>query len=89
MSFNITLQVCASEPNRVTKELTLITTLSGTLKSETSIINPVLLIEGDLTSFINCNYLTIPIFGRSYFVTDIRSIRSNLVEVTAHVDVLS
>lgn len=89
MSFNITLQTNASEKNKLTKDITDLTTLTGTLKNGTSIIDPVISFEGDLTSFVNCNYMTIPTFGRSYFVNDIRSIRNNVYEISAHVDVLS
>lgn len=89
MSFDITLQTNASEKNKLTKDITDIATLSGTLKNGTSIIDPVISFEGDLSSFVNCNYMTIPTFGRSYFVNDIRSIRNNVYEISAHVDVLS
>lgn len=89
MSFNITLQINASEKNKLTKDITDLATLSGTLKNGTSIIDPVISFEGDLSSFVNCNYMSIPTFGRSYFVNDIRSIRNNVYEISAHVDVLS
>lgn len=89
MAFQVLLQTNNSEKNKLDKDLATISTISGTLKNETSIIDPVILIEVDLTNLINCNYITIPVFGRSYFVTNIRSIRRNLVEVSAHVDVLS
>lgn len=89
MSFDITLQINASEKNKLTKDITDLATLSGTLKNGTSIIDPVITFEGDLTSFVNCNYMSIPTFGRSYFVNDIRSIRNNIYEISAHVDVLS
>ena len=89
MAFNIVLQTNNSEPNRVTKSVSDIMTLSGVLKEETSIIDPVIKIECDLATVTGCNYLSIPSFGRSYFVTNIRSIRSGLVEFSCHVDVLS
>lgn len=89
MSFQILLQVNNSEKNRLDKDVATISTLNGVLKNETSIINPIILVEGDLSSYVNCNYMQIPVFGRSYFVSNIRSIRRNLFEITAHVDVLS
>lgn len=89
MAFQVLLQTNNSEKNKLDKDLATISTISGTLKNETSIIDPIILIEVDLTNLVNCNYMTIPAFGRSYFVTNIRSIRRNLVEVSAHVDVLS
>lgn len=89
MAFNIVLQKNNSENNRVTKSVDTILTVSGVLKEETSIIDPVIKIECDLAAVTGCNYLSIPAFGRSYFVNDIRSIRNGLVEFSCHVDVLS
>lgn len=89
MSFNISLQINKSEREKLSKSVTDIITVSGELKAETSIIDPVIMIECDLNAVINCNYMTIPSFGRSYFVNNIRSIRSGLVEFSCHVDVLS
>lgn len=89
MPFQVLLQTNNSEKNKLDKDLATISTISGTLKNETSIVDPVILIEADLTTLVSCNYITIPVFARSYFITNIRSIRKNLVEVSAHVDVLS
>lgn len=89
MSFNISLQRNNSERNRVTKDVENIMTVSGELKTETSVVDPVILIECDLSTVTVCNYVSIPTFGRSYFVNNIRSIRSGLVEFSCHVDVLS
>lgn len=87
--FDISFYVNSSEKNKVDKTLTLITTVSGVLKESTSIIDPVIGIEGDLSAFTGCNYMTIEAFGRSYFVNNIRSIGNGLIEISAHVDVLS
>lgn len=89
MSFSIILQRNNSEKNKVDKTLTTIATMTGTLKNETSIIDPVIFFEASLSDLKNCNYCTISEFGRSYFVNNIRSIRNGLVELTCHVDVLS
>ena len=89
MAFSIVLQRNNSEKNRVTKNVTDLLTVSGVLKQETSIINPVIVIACDLSSIVSCNYLTIDTFSRSYFVNDITSIRNGLVEFSCHVDVLS
>lgn len=89
MSFSIVLQRNASENNKVDKTLTTITTMTGTLKNETSIIDPVIMFEASLSDLKNCNYCTISNFGRSYFVNNIRSVRNGLVELSCHVDVLS
>lgn len=89
MAFNIVLQTNNSEPNRVTKQVSNIMTVSGVLKEDTSIIDPIIKIECNLSSVTGCNYLSIPSFGRSYFVNNIKSIRHGLVEFSCHVDVLS
>ena len=89
MAFNITLQINSSEKNKLDKEITDIATVSGVLKEDTSIIDPVVKIECDLSNYVNCNYITIPEFGRKYFVNNIRSVRNGLVEFSCHVDVLS
>lgn len=89
MSFSILLQRNTSELNKLDKTLTTISTLTGTLKTETSIIDPVIIVEGALSDLKTCNYCTIPEFGRSYFVNNIKSIRNNLIELTCHVDVVS
>lgn len=89
MAFDIILQRNNSERNRITKDISDILTVSGELKTETSIIDPVIVIECDLSAVVECNYISISAFGRSYFVNNIRSIRSNLVEFSCHVDVLS
>ena len=88
MAFDILLQKNNSEDNKVTKDLTLIATLNGVLKSETSLLDPTFIIEAELSTVAGCNYLTVADFGRSYFIKDIRSLRNNLVEIRCHVDVL-
>lgn len=85
----IKLQRNNSEKNRLDKDIADISELSGTLRESTSIIDPVIVIEGDLASYVNCNYMTIPDFNRSYFVTNIRSVSNSLFEISAHVDVLT
>lgn len=89
MSFDIVLMRNNSEKNRLTKDTETIMTVSGFLREGTSIIDPVIKIECDISDVVGCNYLSIPIFGRKYFVNDIRSIRNRLFEFSCHVDVLS
>ena len=76
-----------SEVEKLVKDLITLQTLEGTLRESTSILNPTIKIEG-LTDIEKINYMYIPEFGRYYFVNDIRSIRNNLFEISAHVDVL-
>lgn len=89
MSFNITLQKFSGEKIALDKTTTDLITVSGVLREETSIVNPVIRIAGDLSNYVKADYMTIPVFGRSYFITDIRSVRDGLFEVSGHCDVLS
>lgn len=86
---NVIIQQNLSEKNRVTKTIQNIAQLEGTLRKETDIINPVIQIQGNITQVINANYLTIPEFGREYFITDIKSVNAQLYEISAHCDVLA
>lgn len=90
MSFSIILQNNSSPANKIGKELANVKTLSGTLKHETSVIDPTIIIESNSLDEIvsNINYMTISSFGRSYFINKITSIRNNVWEISAHVDVL-
>lgn len=89
MAFDIILYENASEDNRVTKALSERLTLSGTLKENTSIINPAILVQASMAVITQCNYFYIPAFGRYYFLRDVISRTANLVEIQGHVDVLS
>ena len=89
MSFQIKLQINNSEKNAFTKSITDIVTLTGALRNESSIIDPTIIIEYDISNLTSCNYATIETFGRKYFVNNIKSIRNNLLELTLHCDVLS
>lgn len=88
MSFTINLQINSSPLEQLDKNISTVVSLSGTLKEDTSIINPVIKIQGDLSSIASCNYMTIPRFNRSYIITDIRSITNNIIEISGRVDVL-
>lgn len=85
----ITLYNNSSEPNKISKHLTPISmALSGSLRNESEIVNPVVLIEGDISSLQNANYARIDSFGRYYYITEMKSIRNNIVELHLHTDVL-
>jgi hypothetical protein len=88
MSFNISLGINSSEDNRINKSVSYSKTLTGNLKDQTSIIDPVILIECSLDDIVNCNYCNIPQFNRKYFIKDITSVRNGLCQITCHVDVL-
>lgn len=89
MAFDVIVQRNESETIKFDKSLVTIGTFTGTLKEETSIIDPVIMLQASLASLKEANYVTISDFGRSYFITNITSYRNNLVQLECHVDVLS
>lgn len=78
-----------SEKIALDKDVTTLLTLTGTLRDSSSIVNPTIRIEGDISNVTGANYMTIPEFGRSYFITEIVSLRNGLYEISGHCDVLS
>lgn len=87
MSFSIDLMYNASDVNVLTKSTSILGTYTGTLKDKTSILSPVILLEGTIPT--NCNYMYISTFGRYYFIDDVVSVGNNVFQVSAHVDVLT
>lgn len=89
MSFNISFGVNNSPTNKINKSVSISQTISGTLKAGTSVIDPVILIAGDASTFSTYNYMQIDTFnGRKYFITDIRTQANGILEISGHVDVL-
>ena len=86
----INLFRCTAENERVDKTsfITSRFVMNGTLRSESSIINPVITIEKSNPAIQHYNYMYIPEFKRWYYINDIVSVRNNLWEIHAHVDVL-
>ena len=79
-------------------QLTLYMQLTGTLREESSIVNPVIMIElptetdlSDNPTYLEgtkFNYAYIPEFQRYYFVTEVVSVKMHLWRIHLHVDVL-
>ena len=85
----IHIQQTTSEKNKIGKSISNLYTASGALREGTSIINPVIMISGaNVPTLKNANYMHIPDFNRYYFITDIKSVRNGLIEISGHVDVL-
>lgn len=75
-----------SEKNKINKNLTGEVEYSGTLRDETSVINPVVLLHAENPSLYN--YAYIPQFHRYYYIRDISSVRDGLWRIVLSVDVL-
>ena len=93
--FNVALYNNKSEKNRVNKAsfLTLIDTVSGAFRGETTLTDVEIDIEYNIVdnnygSLLPINYIYIPIFRRFYFVDEIEFVRKNLITLKCSVDVL-
>lgn len=84
----LTLYANSSEFAALDKVLTQVASMTGTLREETSIIDPVVTVEGLEPYIAQVNYAYIPEFGRYYFINNIESVRTNLWRISMHVDVL-
>ena len=86
----ISLFTCTAENHRVDKSNYINNrfNLDGTLRNESSVIDPVILIEKTNPAKYHYNYMYIDEFKRWYYINDIISIRNDIWEIHAHVDVL-
>lgn len=80
------LSYTSNENHAITKTLNSIVSISGTLRDDSSIINPIILLEGE--SFSTYNYAYIPEFFRYYFIDEIVNFRNNLWMLRLKIDVL-
>lgn len=83
---DIILHVNSSERQAINKSLDSGTTLTGSLRNESSVINPSFIIEHENPS--GFNYCYISDFGRYYFITNITAIRTGIWKIDCGVDVL-
>ena len=88
MSMTITFGTTSSPKNALTKTYTSSVSLTGNLKDDTSVVDPIIVVNASLSTLAGCNYMYIATFGRYYFITDIVSKGASLVEVHGHCDVL-
>ena len=82
----IILYTTGSERHALRKVLENELDLTGSLRGESSVINPSFLIEVQNPS--QYNYCFIPEFNRYYFITNITSVRTNIWRIDCNVDVL-
>lgn len=86
----LNLFTCTAENERVDKTdyITNRFVMNGSLRDESSVIDPVIMIEKNNPTLYDYNYMYIPEFKRWYYINDIISVRNGLWEIHAHVDVL-
>lgn len=91
MSFPIVLMLNTAPYNKINKtpdiDLHTIKTVSGELKEECTLVDPVIMIEHS-GSFTGINYAYIEQFGRYYFIKNAESVSNGLWSVEMHTDVL-
>lgn len=85
---HIGIYVNNHEQNTINKILTPISDINYTLLTPTSIINPVIQIEGTLANYHNANYVYIPDLDRKYFITDMTLTAGGIITMQLQVDVL-
>lgn len=83
---DLRLYYTSDENNKINKSLSNGMILTGTMRDSSSIINPVILVEG--SSFSDYNYAYIPQFDRYYFIKGITNYRNNLWILEFECDVL-
>lgn len=88
MAFTVKLYYNDSEKNKLSKSLRDLRTYTGTLKDQSSVTDPIVLVAESVSSIAKGNYMYIQEFGRYYFITNIVSVRTGLTEISGHVDVL-
>lgn len=82
----ITLYVNHSEVNKIHKSITGGETLSGTLRNESNVVAPTIIIKhNNPTGF---NYAYIPEFHRYYFINEITAIRTGIWTIKLNSDPL-
>lgn len=86
---DISFGVTSSEKRQLDKSVSYAVSVSGTLRNETNVVNPTILVQANISTLAGCNYMSIPAFHRQYFITDVRAITDKLCEVSGHCDVLS
>ena len=89
MSFRIHVGTFNNAKNSLTKSVTWGFETDGNLKDGCSLVNPVIQVEGNIADFHDYNYVRVYAWGRYYFITDIISVRSHLIELRMHCDVLT
>lgn len=73
-----------SNTNVINKNITLINELDFNLKSDNSILQPILILK----NYVGGNYCYIEEFKRYYFINDVRLLSNGLYELHLNVDVL-
>lgn len=83
---DIKLYYNSSDNRCISKKLQNEKIITGTLREETSIINPIIIVNNE--SPIRYNYVYIPEFRRYYYINNVESVRNNIWKLYLQVDPL-
>lgn len=83
---DIKLYYNSSDNRCISKQLQNELSITGVLREETSIINPIITIKNSTP--IRYNYVYIPEFKRYYYINNIESVRNNIWRLHLQVDPL-
>ena len=83
----ITIYNNASSNNTVTKSITQIKQVAATFYEESSVIDPIILLDND-SALYKANYCYIPLFNRYYYIKNITVDNGRQMRLECHVDVL-
>lgn len=83
----VTVYNNSSSNNTVTKTLTQIKSVTAEFYEESTIIDPVILLDYDAALFAS-NYVYIPMFNRYYFIKNVDIYNGRQLRLQCHVDVL-
>ena len=88
MSFDVALYSNLSPSNKVTKSITALTTVTGVLRDDSSLLDPYIIVEAAASTVTAANYAFISEFSRYYYVLDHIALENGLWLLPMHVDVL-
>lgn len=86
---NISIGVTNDDHRKLSKTFSSTISLSGTLRNDSNIVNPSVLVRVSASTIANCNYMYISEFNRYYYITDITAVSDTLSMVNGHCDVLN
>lgn len=87
---NVILYTNSSPDNAISKTLAQISTNEFVFKESSSILTPVIRLSGlNVADLKDCNYMYIDDLARYYYITNIQTVRNNLIEVSGRVDPLT
>lgn len=85
-NMDITLYKNNSEKNKINKSLSNGVTITGSLRNESNVVNPAIIINIDNPT--PYNYAYISLFSRYYFITEYVSLRTGIWQLNLKSDVL-